>query len=142
MLNLDIAIVTPRKIISSLLALNLITSGHLAIAANDDAESATYGLKKTFTATMGTTIRSENPDPAVLGGLSTARVGLPAGLLSATGNAGSSDLNFEKNKPVFLSNPKNPFTYFSALIFVTQEWLKLLSGKRLDQQKKEASNSL
>jgi hypothetical protein len=92
--------VNSKQNIRSISTLILITSVSLAIAADDDANSSTYSVNKTLTATVGTSIRFENPDPAVLGGLSTARVGLPAGQLSATGNAGSSDLNFEKNKPV------------------------------------------
>jgi uncharacterized membrane protein YGL010W len=46
---------------------------------------------------------------------------------------------FEKNKPVLMKDPKNPFTYVSALVFVTQEWFRLLSGKRLVEQTKKAS---
>lgn len=41
---------------------------------------------------------------------------------------------FQKNNPVFLEDPKNPFTYFSALVFVTEEWTKLLTGKPLASQ--------
>ena len=40
---------------------------------------------------------------------------------------------FQKNKPVFLDNPRNPWTYLSALTFVGEEWLKLLTGKRLSE---------
>lgn len=38
---------------------------------------------------------------------------------------------FEKNQPVFLADPVNPLTYFYAVIFVGEEWVKLLSGKSL-----------
>lgn len=38
---------------------------------------------------------------------------------------------FEKNKPVFLEDIKNPYTYAAALVFVTEEWAKLLTGKPL-----------
>jgi uncharacterized membrane protein YGL010W len=38
---------------------------------------------------------------------------------------------FEKNKPMLFKDPKDPLTYCSALIFVTQEWLSLLNGGRL-----------
>ncbi|HEY9791000.1 MAG TPA: DUF962 domain-containing protein [Candidatus Obscuribacterales bacterium] len=38
---------------------------------------------------------------------------------------------FQKNNPVFLEDPKNPWTYCSALVFVGEEWTKLLSGKPL-----------
>lgn len=38
---------------------------------------------------------------------------------------------FEKNKPVFLGDPLNPFTYLSAIVFVTQEWGRFLTGKSL-----------
>jgi Protein of unknown function (DUF1302) len=50
------------------------------------------------TVTLGTALRTEAPDAAVLGTLSTARVGLPPGQLG--GNAGGNDLDFEKNRPV------------------------------------------
>lgn len=43
---------------------------------------------------------------------------------------------FERNKPVFFGNPLNPMTYCSALVFVGQEWLKLLTGKPLVQPSK------
>lgn len=49
------------------------------------------------TVTLGTMVRTEDPDPAVVGSLSAARVGA-TGELGA--NAGSSDLNFRKNRPV------------------------------------------
>jgi hypothetical protein len=49
------------------------------------------------TFTLGTSVRTESPDSAVLGTLSTARVGQPPGQLG--GNAGGSNLNFEKNRP-------------------------------------------
>ena len=38
---------------------------------------------------------------------------------------------FEKNKPVFFGNPLNPGTYLAALIFASQEWARLLSGRPL-----------
>jgi uncharacterized membrane protein YGL010W len=38
---------------------------------------------------------------------------------------------FEKNNPVFLHDISNPWTYLSALLFVSEEWLKLLTGKPL-----------
>lgn len=38
---------------------------------------------------------------------------------------------FEKNRPVLLSDPKNPWTYFAAIIFVAEEWGKVLTGKPL-----------
>ena len=41
-------------------------------------------------------------------------------------------LFFERNRPLFLSNPKNPYAYLMALVFVGQEWLHLLDGKRQD----------
>lgn len=50
------------------------------------------------TLTAGTTVRTEAPDPNVLGTLSTARVGLPPGQLG--GNSGGNDLNFKKGRPV------------------------------------------
>jgi len=59
----------------------------------DDVEG-----KFNATVTAGTMIRTESPDPSVLGALSAARVGGPPGQLNA--NAGSSDLNFQKGRPV------------------------------------------
>ncbi len=47
---------------------------------------------------FGTTIRTETPDPGLLGTLSTRRVGLPPGQLS--GNAGGNNLNFRQGEPV------------------------------------------
>jgi uncharacterized membrane protein YGL010W len=38
---------------------------------------------------------------------------------------------FEHNSPVLMSDPKNPLTYISALVFVSEEWSKLLTGKPL-----------
>lgn len=38
---------------------------------------------------------------------------------------------FEKNKPVLFSDPSNPLTYFYAIIFVMEEWGKLLTGRSL-----------
>lgn len=34
---------------------------------------------------------------------------------------------FEGNKPVLFGNPSNPYTYFYAIIFVLEEWWKLLT---------------
>lgn len=38
---------------------------------------------------------------------------------------------WEKNKPVLFSDPKNPLTYFYAVIFVGEEWLRLLTFRSL-----------
>lgn len=38
---------------------------------------------------------------------------------------------FEKNSPVFLGNPLDWKTYWSAIVFVSEEWGKALSGKPL-----------
>lgn len=38
---------------------------------------------------------------------------------------------FENNKPVFLSTPGNLFTFPYAVIFVAEEWWRLLSGRGL-----------
>lgn len=54
--------------------------------------------KLSATVTAGTAIRTEAADPAVFGTLSAARVGLAPGQLG--GSAGSSDLNFQKNRAV------------------------------------------
>ncbi len=43
---------------------------------------------------------------------------------------------FEKNKPVFLSDPKNPFTYIAALVFAGQEWWKLITRGTLKDDDK------
>lgn len=37
----------------------------------------------------------------------------------------SGHLIFEKNNPVFLENPGNPYTYLAALLFVRDEWLNV-----------------
>ena len=50
------------------------------------------------TVTAGTMIRTESPDPDVYGSVAGPSVGLPAGRLGL--NGGSSDLNFQKNKPI------------------------------------------
>lgn len=39
---------------------------------------------------------------------------------------------FEKNRPMLFKDPKDPLTYFSALIFVTEEWVNLLTRGGLD----------
>jgi Protein of unknown function (DUF1302) len=61
------------------------------IANDTDAK-----LRMVFT--TGTSIRTEGPEPAVLGTLSTARVGMAPGELG--GNSGGNDLNFVKGRPV------------------------------------------
>lgn len=38
---------------------------------------------------------------------------------------------FEKNRPMLFKDPKDPLTYCSALIFVSQEWLNLFKDGRL-----------
>jgi uncharacterized membrane protein YGL010W len=38
---------------------------------------------------------------------------------------------FQKNHPVFVEKRGNPWTYAVALVFVSEEWSKLLTGKRL-----------
>lgn len=54
--------------------------------------------KLTGTLTLGTIVRTEDPDRALLGPLSSARLGLGGAELG--GNAGSADLNFKKGRPV------------------------------------------
>ena len=46
---------------------------------------------------------------------------------------------FEKNKPMVFEDPKDPYTYFAAVIFVGQEWLDLFTGRFFRQfsQKKD-----
>lgn len=65
----------------------------LELSLGDDVQ-----LRAGGTVTLGTMIRTEDPDPAVLGSLATARVGAPAGQVG--GNAGGADLNFQKGRPV------------------------------------------
>lgn len=36
---------------------------------------------------------------------------------------------FEHNRPVLMADPSSPLTYFSALIFVAQEWAQMLSSR-------------
>lgn len=56
------------------------------------------GGKVNATVTAGTMIRTGSPDPGEYGALSGALVGRSVGQLA--GNAGSSDLNFQKGRPV------------------------------------------
>lgn len=94
--NYSINYANPRKFF--LLASLTVSCGAWAFSEGHGNDKVV--IKTSISASVGTSIRTENPNAAVLGGLAPARVGLPAGQLSATGNAGSSDLNFEKNKPV------------------------------------------
>lgn len=41
---------------------------------------------------------------------------------------------FERNKPVLAEDPRNPYTYLSAIVFVAQEWATVLSGRRLSAE--------
>ena len=62
-----------------------------------------HGVEASFSgvATLGTTLRTEDPSPGVLGGASAARVpGTPAGQLTPSSSAGASDLNFSAGRPV------------------------------------------
>lgn len=38
---------------------------------------------------------------------------------------------WEKNSPLFLDDPFNPYTYLAAPLFCAQEWARLFSGKSL-----------
>ncbi len=38
---------------------------------------------------------------------------------------------WEKNNPLFLEDPFNPYTYMSAPLFCAQEWLRLFKGQAL-----------
>jgi len=40
---------------------------------------------------------------------------------------------FEHNRPVLMADLSNPLTYFSALVFVAQEWAQVLRGRRLTE---------
>lgn len=62
-----------------------------------------HGIEASFSgvATFGTTLRTEDPSPGVLGGASAARVpGTPAGQLAPNSSAGASDLNFSAGQAV------------------------------------------
>ena len=48
--------------------------------------------------TLGSAVRTDSWDPAVLGVLSSARVGAPSGNLA--GNAGGNNLNFQQGRPI------------------------------------------
>ena len=37
---------------------------------------------------------------------------------------------FERNKPTLTKNPFDPLTYMASLIFVSKEWLSLLSSRK------------
>ena len=41
---------------------------------------------------------------------------------------------FERNKPVLAEDPRNPYTYLSAIVFVGQEWVHVLSGHWLNAE--------
>lgn len=79
------------------LALALATPMPAAFAA-DFALGEGIAGRFNATVTVGTLLRTESADPAVYGSLSGPAVGLPAGRLGA--NAGTSDLNFRKGRPV------------------------------------------
>jgi hypothetical protein len=67
-------------------------------AAAESGPGGGIEVRLSGAATAGTMIRTESPDPAVLGTQSTARIGHPPGQLG--GNAGGSDLNFRRGRPV------------------------------------------
>jgi uncharacterized membrane protein YGL010W len=48
---------------------------------------------------------------------------------------------FQKNSPVFLGDPKNPYTYLTAIVFVTEEWARLLSGQPLVEPLDQGSSA-
>lgn len=82
-----------RSLIGSAIATLMFPTFALDFKLSEDIHG-----KFTGTVTLGTSYRTEGADSAVLGSLSTARVGLPAGQLG--GNSGGNDLNFQKGKPV------------------------------------------
>jgi uncharacterized membrane protein YGL010W len=45
---------------------------------------------------------------------------------------------FQKNHPVFMRARGDPWTYAVGLVFVSEEWSKLLTGKRLAEPGKPA----
>ncbi len=84
-------------IIWQILALTLASVSLPATAIDFNLGDAVEG-KLHATATFGTMIRMESADPSVLGPLAAARVSGASGQLG--GNAGRSDLNFQKHRPV------------------------------------------
>ena len=48
-------------------------------------------------------------------------------------------LVFEKNKPVLFSEARDPLTLVAALIYVTDGWAKLVSGRTLIERDGEIS---
>jgi uncharacterized membrane protein YGL010W len=42
----------------------------------------------------------------------------------------SGHMLFEKNSPVFVEDPFNPYTYLTAVLFMRDEWVRVLSGQR------------
>jgi hypothetical protein len=82
-----------RTLLASSIAAAGLPAAALDFKLGDDIDAKVDG-----TLTLGTSLRTEDPSPEVLGTLSTARVGLPAGRLG--GNSGGNDLNFRKNRPV------------------------------------------
>lgn len=49
---------------------------------------------------------------------------------------------FERNKPVLMADPKNLLTYLSALIFVSQEWIQVLTGRGFVKEPQAAPDNL
>jgi uncharacterized membrane protein YGL010W len=47
---------------------------------------------------------------------------------------------FERNKPVLMADPKNPFTYMAGIIFVAQEWWDLLGGRWNEAATRQATD--
>ncbi len=92
-MNLSISMKMVRRVASLALA-GLSFSGDAAVFKFGDGIDG----KLSATLTAGTTIRTESPDPDVLGILPTARLGMAPGQLG--GNAGGNDLNFKKGRPV------------------------------------------
>lgn len=84
---------TIRQIAAFALASISLPAVAMDFKLGDDVEG-----KLSATVTAGTMIRTESPDPNVAGALSSSRVGIPSGQLG--GNAGGSDLNFQKGQPV------------------------------------------
>lgn len=72
--------------------------------------------------------------PMIVASIPTAFFNLPTAAGLFTGGWALQFIGhyvFEKNRPVFLGNVLDPFTYAAAIVFVSEEWGKLLTGKPL-----------
>ncbi len=87
-----------HPILTSLLIAGVLTAYLHPSSAADWQLGTDTKLSLNMTVTAGSSYRIEAPDPAVLGSVSSARLGLGPGQL--LGNAGSNDLNFQRGEAV------------------------------------------